>query len=215
LNNPSFIRHNLSSDALAMLVLACCRAGLNMQWRKLLQPKRPQKDAMLGFLFRGLTAPSPRGARLFDAVTVEARRPHWYVEGQVPDTLDGRFAVLATVAALTIVRLEQLGEPGNALSVALTERFIEVMEAEHRELGLGDPSLGKTVRKLVGSLGRRTESWRAAIAGEGDWLKSASQSLYKDEPGVAALDHASAALMALWATLERREVDALAEGRFE
>ena len=50
--------------------------------------------------------------------------------------------------------------PANALSVALTERFIEVMEAEHRELGLGDPTLGKTVRKLVGSLARRTELWR-------------------------------------------------------
>ena len=32
----------------------------------------------------------------------------------------------------------------------VTERFIEVMELEHRELGLGDPTLGKTVRKLVG-----------------------------------------------------------------
>ena len=40
------------------------------------------------------------------------------------------------------------------LSVALTERFIAVMECEHRELGLGDPTLGKTVRKLVGSLAR-------------------------------------------------------------
>ena len=48
-------------------------------------------------------------------------------------------------------------------SVALTERFIEVMEAEHREMGLGDPKLGRTVRKLVGSLARRIELWRAAL----------------------------------------------------
>ena len=53
----------------------------------------------------------------------------------MPDTLDGRFAVLATVIALALVRLEGEGEAGNALSVALTERFIEVMESEHRELG--------------------------------------------------------------------------------
>ena len=51
---------------------------------------------MLGFLFRGLTAAPARGAQLFDAVTAKAREPHWYVEGAVPDTLDGRFAVLAT-----------------------------------------------------------------------------------------------------------------------
>ena len=92
-------------------------------------------------------------------------RRHWYVEGEIPDTIDGRFAVLATIVALVMVRLEQLGDGGSALSVALTERFIEVMEAEHRELGLGDPGLGRTVRKLVGSVARRTELWRAAIGG--------------------------------------------------
>ena len=110
---------------------------------------------MLRFLFPGLTADPERGAALFDAVTSEARKAHWYVEGGVPDDLDGRFRILATIAALAIVRLEQLG--GERESVALTERFIEVMEAEHRELGLGDPGLGKTVRRLVGALGRRVE----------------------------------------------------------
>ena len=85
----------------------------------------------------------------------------------MPDTIDGRFAVLATIIALVLVRLEREGEAGNAASVALTERFIHVMESEHRELGLGDPTLGKTVRKLVGMLARRTELWRGAAATDG------------------------------------------------
>src|SRR2546430_1261904 len=84
---------------------------------------------MLGFLFRTLTAQPSRGAALFAAATAEARKPHWYVEGAVPDTIDGRFAMLATVVALVMVRLEQLGDEGNAASVALTERFIEVMNS--------------------------------------------------------------------------------------
>ena len=115
---------------------------------------KPQRT-MLGFLFRGLTAQPARGEALFAAVTAEARRRSWYVDGAVPDTLDGRFAVLATIMALVLVRLEREGERGHAASVALTERFIQVMESEHRELGLGDPTLGKTVRKLVGMLARR------------------------------------------------------------
>ena len=82
----------------------------------------------------------------------------------MPDTLDGRFAVLATVTRSGMVRLERDGKAGNDASVALSERFIEVMESEHRELGLGDPTLGKTVRKLVGMLGRRVELWRRATA---------------------------------------------------
>ena len=136
---------------------------------------------MLGFLFRGLTAEPSSGEALFAAATAEARRPGWYADAHVPDTLDGRFAVLATVTALLLVRLEREGEGGNRLSVVLTERFIEVMESEHRELGLGDPTLGKTVRKLVGMLAKRTEMWRSAKAGETSWSSATGQSLFRDE----------------------------------
>ena len=166
---------------------------------------------MLGFLFRSLTAEPARGAALFAAVTVEARRPHWYVEGQVSDTLDGRFAVLATIAALVMVRLEHWGEEGNPIAVALTERFIEVMEAEHRELGLGDPTLGRTVRKLVGSLARRTDLWRAAVGG--DWTEVTRGSLYKASVAPDALEHSARELRMIWAGLERVDLNQLAEGR--
>jgi len=169
---------------------------------------------MLDFLFRRLTAEPNRGTELFGAVTALARRPHWYVEGRVPDTLDGRFAVLATVAALVIVRLESEGERGERVSVALTERFIEVMESEHRELGLGDPTLGKTVRKLVGSLARRTELWRSAAVA-GDWTGGARASLYKDEPGTSAVDHSAAVLEQLWSALQRLDVSTVEHGRLE
>ena len=86
----------------------------------------------------------------------------------MPDTIDGRFAVLATITALVLVRLERGGDEAKRASVALTERFIEVMESEHRELGLGDPTLGKTVRKLVGSLARRTGAVARSRADGGD-----------------------------------------------
>ena len=164
------------------------------------------------FLFRRLTDEPARGAALFAAVTREARRPHWYVEGQVPDTLDGRFAVLATVAALTIVRLERDGAPGDDASVALTERFIEAMNAEHRELGLGDPKLGRTVRKLVGSLSRRADLWRVAAAGAGDWAEAVRDSLYQAGVSPEALRHSAEALAALWDRLECSATADLVEG---
>ena len=168
---------------------------------------------MLGFLFRGLTASPARGSALFDAATAEARRPVWYVEAGVPDTLDGRFAVLATVTAMTIVRLEQLGDDGTALSVALTERFIEVMESEHRELGIGDPTLGKTVRKLVGSLSWRTDFIRNVVSHSGDWREAARDGLYKEEPAAGALDAAAASLQDTWTRLARCDVASLIEGK--
>ena len=163
---------------------------------------------MLSFLFRGLTAEPARGAALFDVVTAEARRPSWYREGEVPDTLDGRFAVLATICALVLVRLEREGEAGNAVSVALTERFIEVMESEHREMGLGDPTLGKTVRKLVGMLAQRTDLWRSA----GDFPEATRESLYKDEVAPDALAHSSAALQRFAERLAQAELAEIERG---
>jgi cytochrome b pre-mRNA-processing protein 3 len=166
---------------------------------------------MLGFLFRGLTAEPARGAALFAALTDEARRPHWYVEGEMPDTLDGRFAMLSTIVALTLTRLEQEGEAANAASVALTERFIEVMESEHRELGLGDPTLGKTVRKLVGMLARRTELWQSADTG--DWTEATRESLYKSNVDPEALRHSAEALRRFSARLEAAPLPDLEQGK--
>jgi cytochrome b pre-mRNA-processing protein 3 len=167
---------------------------------------------MLAFLFRGLTAERASGEALFNALTAEARRPVWFVEGEVPDTLDGRFAVLATITALALVRLERERDEGNRASVALTERFITVMESEHRELGLGDPTLGKVVRKLVGMLARRTEQWRAAVAGEVDWTTTTGGSLYKETVSSEARDYARAALRDFWASLEATPIEKLMNG---
>ena len=168
---------------------------------------------MLGFLFRGLTAEPARGAALFGAINARVRQPHWYVEGKVPDTIDGRFAVLATLSALTLVRIEQLGADANDLSVALTEQFVTVMKTEHRELGLGDPKLGRTVRKLVGSLSRRVELWRAAVASERAWNEAVHESLYKSGASAEAILHSAAALQDYWARLSASELAALVEGK--
>src|SRR3954468_12144243 len=149
---------------------------------------------MLKFLFGGLTADKSDGTPLFDALTGRARQPHWYVEGKVPDTLDGRFAVLASVVALALVRLEREGEEGDRLSVSLTERFIHVMESEHRELGLGDPTLGKTVRKLVGMVARRTGLWRSVT--DANWEEITRESLYKDGVDDEAVRFSAEALKA-------------------
>jgi cytochrome b pre-mRNA-processing protein 3 len=168
---------------------------------------------MLGFLFRTLTADSQRGAPLFDALTAKAREKHWYVEGTVPDTIDGRFAVLATLAAMVLVRLEQLGEEGNAAAVALSERFIEVMESEHRELGIGDPTLGRTVRKLVSSLAKRTELWRGALTGDREWNEASRESLYREGVSPEALRHSAEALKSFWHKLQGAGVDSLQDGK--
>jgi len=170
---------------------------------------------MLRFLFPRLTADPKRGADLFNWVTAQARLPHWYVAGEVADNVEGRFAMLATIAALVSVRLERAGAGGVTASVALTERFIEVMESEHREMGLGDPKLGRTVRKLVGSLARRVRLWRAAVDG-GNWTEAARESVYGQSQSTAdALDHTASQLKQTWLRLEVSPEQTLFEGAIE
>ena len=166
---------------------------------------------MLSFLFPRLTpSEASRGSALFAALVAEARQPHWYVEGEITDTLDGRFAVLATMIALATVRLERGGDAAQAEAVALAERFVEAMDSEHRELGIGDPTLGKTVRKLVGLLARRVELWRDAVD-RARWDDAVAASLSPQSPETFA--HCEEALRNIWARLEAASDEALAEGR--
>ena len=96
---------------------------------------------MIRSLFARLTGEPTRGQPLFDLAVREARKPYWFVEGQVPDTLNGRFGVLATVVALTMVRLEREGAAGEQAGVALTERLVESLDTEIREMM---PAVGET-----------------------------------------------------------------------
>jgi cytochrome b pre-mRNA-processing protein 3 len=117
---------------------------------------------------------------------------------------------------LFIVRLESGSGSGDEASAALTERFIESMDSEHRELGLNDPGLGRRVRKLVGALERRVDAWRDAIHGETGWDNTVISSLYRGEPPKdEALGHCSTALTTLWKRLSETAEQALAEGRIE
>ena len=133
-------------------------------------------------LFNRWRTPGEDVQSLYAAIVAEARRPAWYVEGGVADTLDGRFAVLTSLVALAILRLEDGGEAAVRGSVALTESFIADMDAQMREVGFGDPSIGKQVRSMVGALASRVDRWRLARSGEIEWPDAVRFSIYRDSP---------------------------------
>jgi cytochrome b pre-mRNA-processing protein 3 len=168
---------------------------------------------MLRKLFARLTPDPQPGAPLFKAAVAEARRKHWYREGGVEDNVDGRFAMLATVLALITVRLEEGGAEARAHSGWLAERFVEAMDAEHRQMGVSDPAIGKTVRRLVSALGNRTDIWREAVAATADWRDAAARSVYRGTPpDEAALDHSAANLRTFWGALLDSDDSALIGG---
>lgn len=150
---------------------------------------------------------------LYDQVVARARQPHWYVQGAVPDTLEGRFAMLATLLAMVDVRLESGGERARLASVSLAECFIADMEAELRQLGTGDPVMSKKVGSLVGALGGRVGAWRRAIGGEESWPAVIGRSIYREQAvDEAALEYTERQLRLFWSALEARTDEALVGG---
>ncbi len=135
-------------------------------------------------LFKALRPAVPLSAPAYDAAVNTARAKDWYLAGAVPDTMDGRFALLSTVVALVTLRLEVEGDAGRAPSVALTEAFIADMDAQMREQGF-DATLSKKVRSLVGSLASRIDRWRRLLAGDGNMDEVVRRSVYRDEPAEA------------------------------
>ena len=153
-------------------------------------------------------------AALYLAIVAAARQPGWFREAGVPDTIDGRYCVLATLLALADLRLSTGGATAQALSPRLTELFIDDMDAQLCQSGVGDPTLGKTVRKMVAGVSARIERWRS-LAGEdgGDWLPALNFGLYRDRAPSAGEAAAAQALVEDWRDRLDRATDSdLAKG---
>jgi cytochrome b pre-mRNA-processing protein 3 len=99
---------------------------------------------------------------LWHRIVALARKPQWYADLGVADTLAGRFDAVTLVLSLVLLRMERddkLIEP----SVRLTELFVEDMDGQLRQSGVGDLGVGKKMGKLMGVLGGRLGALREAL----------------------------------------------------
>lgn len=125
-----------------------------------------------------------RGALLplYRAIVAAGRDPFWYREGEVPDTLDGRFDILAALAALVLLRFEAEGDAGKGPSVLLTEVFIDDMDGTLRQVGIGDYVVGKHLGKMVGALGGRLSALRGAEPGGEAFAAAVRRNIFHEAP---------------------------------
>jgi len=147
---------------------------------------------------------------LYQAVVARGREPHWYADGAVPDTIDGRFDMIAAILSLVLIRLEADPE-GVAHGAVLTEVFIDDMDSQLRQIGIGDIVVGKHVGRMMAMLGGRIGAYREGLAGD---LKPALiRNLYRGEaPTPEALGHVESAIFALHASLEGASIASLIAG---
>lgn len=156
--------------------------------------------------------PDPREVLipLYNSIVAEARDPAWYADMGVPDTLDGRFDMIAAILSLVLVRFEGEGVVGRESAARLTEVFIDDMDGQLRQIGIGDVVVGKHIGNMIAAMGGRLVAYRAAI-GEGQALEEALvRNLWRGEPGPEARPALVAARMrAIKARLDGASSEAL------
>ena len=127
---------------------------------------------LLDRLFHARPDPRDELRPLWAQVVAEARHPAWYRGDGVADTLEGRFDMVTTVLALMLLRMETAPALA-ARTAALTEIFVEEMDGQLRQSGVGDLMVGKQIGKLMATLGGRMGAYRAALVVGGDELARA------------------------------------------
>jgi cytochrome b pre-mRNA-processing protein 3 len=150
---------------------------------------------------------------LYIAVTERARQPHWYIEGEVPDTIDGRFEMVTLLLSLVLIRLDALGEAAAGPAALLAEVFVEDMDGQMRQLGMGDVVVGKHIGKMMSALGGRLGAYRAGLAGDTPLGDALVRNLYAGTPPRAeALAHVEARARAMLDGLNQRSLETLLAG---
>ncbi|MGH7034998.1 MAG: ubiquinol-cytochrome C chaperone family protein [Stellaceae bacterium] len=143
---------------------------------------------------------------LYGAIVARARDPAFFLARSVPDTLDGRFELIALHAFLVLNRLKA----DHAATADLAQQLFDTMFADLdrglREMGAGDLGVGRRVKSMAKGFYGRIVAYEAGLGARDEALAAAlRRNLYGtvDAPAeaVAAMDRymrsTAAALAAL------------------
>jgi cytochrome b pre-mRNA-processing protein 3 len=126
---------------------------------------------MIFRLFRRGPAPGTIHA-LYGAIVAQARNPAFYLAFGVPDTAEGRFDLIVLHLALVCRRFGRetgAGEaPARDLSQHVFDMFCADMDHNLREMGVGDISVPKEMRRMGEAFYGRLEVSDRALAAPGD-----------------------------------------------
>lgn len=101
---------------------------------------------------------------LYGMVVTAARQPAFYGPGRVPDTPEGRFELVALHLFLLAERLTSEKPRGEELARHLIEAFVIDMDDCMREMGVGDLTVPKRVKRAAAVFYERSGTYRGALA---------------------------------------------------
>jgi cytochrome b pre-mRNA-processing protein 3 len=127
-----------------------------------------QRIIVLAKLFRRKDEATVAAAdSLYGAIVEAGRRPTLFVELGVPDTMDGRYEMVAMHAYLVLRRLKRDHGETQALAQALFDRMFLDFDHALREAGAGDLGVGRRVKRMATGFYGRIAAYDAGLDGEG------------------------------------------------
>ena len=117
---------------------------------------------MLQRLFRPRPA-AEAGRALFRALAAQARRPGFYTRLGVADTVEGRFELYVLHLVLVLHRLKGQGPRAAEAAQATFDAFLRNLDEGLRDMGVGDLSVGKKMRKLGEAVYGRIKGYDQAL----------------------------------------------------
>ena len=131
--------------------------------------------------WRRRRAEQETAARLYESLVAQARSAAFYRDCQVPDSLDGRFELIALHVFLLLHRLKASYPQTESLAQDLHDVFFADMDRSLREMGAGDLGVGKRVKRMAEALYGRIPAYEAALENE----RSAAEALRRNLYGTA------------------------------
>jgi cytochrome b pre-mRNA-processing protein 3 len=121
---------------------------------------------------------------IYGMIVAQARDPVFYQAFNVPDTVNGRFDMLVLHLWLLLRRLRAL-EGGTDLAQSLFDRFCSDMDANLREMGVGDLTVPKRMQKFGEAFYGRTAAYDQTFATGQDAMTDALARNVLNDPNPA------------------------------
>jgi len=150
---------------------------------------------------------------LYGSIVAQTRKPAFYGELGVPDTVEGRFELLVLHVFLVLDGLRGAGAKGEVLAQQLVDIFITDMDTTMRELGVGDMAVAKRMRSLADVFCERLADYREALSESGD--KALKQSLREHLQSSASPDDALTGALANYVLGTKQALENLPSERLE
>lgn len=116
--------------------------------------------------------------KFYNEIVALARNTSLYINGGVPDTLDGRFELIILHIHFFIRRLTKAGPKEVKFSQDIINYMIKDFDRSLREMGVGDLSVGKKIKFMVSAYYGRANAYDSCIKNKNIFSEALRKNLY-------------------------------------